>query len=586
MPLPSDSGSGARAMSKQFKVLLPTSFHKLRISDELAGCFDAGEGEGAPEPTALVVSPFGKVWRVEVVRDGHGASLGRGWAEFLAAHGVGIGWFVVLRYEGGGALTVKVFDTSLCIKEFGAPAAVMPSKSCKSIFCKPQFIRIFHSNLSEKMMLPARFVKDYVSEECLNSRIAIIFSPIAKFWRVELKNDQSGIFFTGGWSQFLDFHGIKNGEVLLLKYEGNMVFKFKAFGLSGCQKDFKNQNAGIQLNTKKQQETPPIRKRKSNDEKSSSEENKRLKTPVTSPSPSDPSLEKPYQIGTSSWIKKRINTYALEQFLALSVKFCNSIGFRMACTITLKTATNSTRSWQVRGTAYKWHRYIIGVGWKSFCQDNRLKAGDLCTFNIIETTLWHVTITRSALAADTFNKQKKPPCSSSRDKKGSSSREGAKRPKPSMAHFSKVQVPPSYARRCAYDVGPPPWIRKQMNASTIRNRLVRMVILAFDSRKLVIGVKIIQNTYEPVWHRPSAIRLSCGDAARSCSRPRSTAIILGGLVVSRRRRVVTLLGPVGKNSARRTELRLVMSAPSMSSKPSCGMSSSHAVAKLWLLQPA
>jgi hypothetical protein len=66
-----------------------------------------------------------------------------------------------------------------------------------------------------------------------------------------------------------------------------------------------------------------------------------------------------------------------------------------------------------------------------------------------------------------------------------------------MAHFSKVQVPPSYARRCAYDVGPPPWIRKQMNASTIRNRLVRMVILAFDSRKLVIGVKIIQNTYEP-----------------------------------------------------------------------------------------
>ncbi|ONM18772.1 hypothetical protein ZEAMMB73_Zm00001d004358 [Zea mays] len=394
MPLPSDSGSGARAMSKQFKVLLPTSFHKLRISDELAGCFDAGEGEGAPEPTALVVSPFGKVWRVEVVRDGHGASLGRGWAEFLAAHGVGIGWFVVLRYEGGGALTVKVFDTSLCIKEFGAPAAVMPSKSCKSIFCKPQFIRIFHSNLSEKMMLPARFVKDYVSEECLNSRIAIIFSPIAKFWRVELKNDQSGIFFTGGWSQFLDFHGIKNGEVLLLKYEGNMVFKFKAFGLSGCQKDFKNQNAGIQLNTKKQQETPPIRKRKSNDEKSSSEENKRLKTPVTSPSPSDPSLEKPYQIGTSSWIKKRINTYALEQFLCLAPAFCNQIELRRRCEIVLKTSINSNHSWRVGGLSQKKGSYIIGPGWKKFCTENRVKVGDVCTFNVIETQLWHVVITR------------------------------------------------------------------------------------------------------------------------------------------------------------------------------------------------
>ncbi|WVZ84965.1 hypothetical protein U9M48_031930 [Paspalum notatum var. saurae] len=113
-------------MAKQLKVLMPPSFHKLRISDHLAGCFDAagggGKGSGAEAarrgPTALVVSPFGgKVWRVEVGRDGDGAFLGRGWAEFLAAHGVGVGWFVVLRHEGGGALTVKAFDTSFCIKE-------------------------------------------------------------------------------------------------------------------------------------------------------------------------------------------------------------------------------------------------------------------------------------------------------------------------------------------------------------------------------------------------------------------------------------------------------------------------------------
>jgi hypothetical protein len=92
-----------------------------RISDELSGCFEAGDG--APEPTALVVSPFGKVWRVAVGRDGDGAFLGRGWADFLAAHGIGLGFFVVLRHEGGGTLTVKVFDTSLCIKGFSAPAA-------------------------------------------------------------------------------------------------------------------------------------------------------------------------------------------------------------------------------------------------------------------------------------------------------------------------------------------------------------------------------------------------------------------------------------------------------------------------------
>jgi hypothetical protein len=105
-------------MIKQLKVLMPPSFHKLvstqppsiaeglkrrrftddlnsllirqPISDELAGCFDAssGGGTGVPGPTALVVSPFGKVWRVDVGRDGDGKFLGRGWADFLAAHGI------------------------------------------------------------------------------------------------------------------------------------------------------------------------------------------------------------------------------------------------------------------------------------------------------------------------------------------------------------------------------------------------------------------------------------------------------------------------------------------------------------------
>jgi hypothetical protein len=99
-------------------------------------------------------------------------------------------------------------------------------------------------------VIPLRFVKSYVTEECLNSRTAVILSPLGKFWQIRLENNQSGIFFAGGWSQFLEFHGISKGDVLLLRYEGNMVFKFKAFGLSGCQKDFKNKDAGINQSEK------------------------------------------------------------------------------------------------------------------------------------------------------------------------------------------------------------------------------------------------------------------------------------------------------------------------------------------------
>lgn len=264
----------------------------------------------------------------------------------------------------------------------------MASRSSKGISRKPQFIRIIYPDITEKMVcklfhilcfprtrhllelsrlemyyehflllyvslqiIPARFVKHYVTKECMNSRRAVIFSPLGKFWQIELEKNQSGMFFTGGWSHFLEFHGISKGDILLLRYEGNMVFKFKAFGLSGCQKDFKNQDAHvkIQKSEKKniitclwqikmpeifqgnvlitfvfsglsdievqQESISPIRKRKS---KSSSEENKRQKNSVTSLS-RKPSLKKPdYQIGPPCWIRREISTCALLKYLVSS----------------------------------------------------------------------------------------------------------------------------------------------------------------------------------------------------------------------------------------------------------------------------
>lgn len=68
------------------------------------------------------MSPYGQVWRVEVNRDDDGAFLGRGWPEIVAAHGIGVDWFLVLRHEGGGVLTDKAVDANFCIAEFHGPA--------------------------------------------------------------------------------------------------------------------------------------------------------------------------------------------------------------------------------------------------------------------------------------------------------------------------------------------------------------------------------------------------------------------------------------------------------------------------------
>jgi hypothetical protein len=150
----------------------------------------------------------------------------------------------------------------------------MLSRASKEVTCKPQFISLIHKGSMEKMegesllilcsmfglqmyvlfhfpvianlqKIPTKFLKHYV-EEYLNTHIAVLVSPLGKFCRIEFERNQSGIFFAGCWLQFLAFHGIVDGDVLLFSYEGNMMFRFKAFGLNGLQKYLKNQNTGNQ----------------------------------------------------------------------------------------------------------------------------------------------------------------------------------------------------------------------------------------------------------------------------------------------------------------------------------------------------
>ncbi|KAF2933459.1 hypothetical protein DAI22_04g084500 [Oryza sativa Japonica Group] len=430
--MPGDhAGAGAAvgaAKAMQLKVLMPSSFHKMRISDELAADLlgergdGGGGGGGAPRRAARVVSPVGKVWDVEVGRDddgdGGGAFLGRGWAEFAAAHGLGMGWFVVVRHEGGGVLTVKLFDTTCCLWDFGARPAVVTTRSgrARDASHKPQFLRVLLPGFMEKMRIPAKFVQHYIAEEHLNIHMASILSPLGKFWRIELEKDELGMFFKGGWLQFLSFHGISPGDVVLLRHEGNLVFKIKVFGINGCKKDLKTKDdITIQQSARNQHETPSFSTRKCNKNsrfgedcknqlqeipcsiKGSRKKGRETKRPKKSKSI--------YEIGPPSWIKKEISNYMLENGnISLPGIFCKSIGLVEETTITLminssrgRSSSSSSRSWEVACSVNK-NGYgccnLLPSGWKRFCQANGLLVGDVCTFSVVEATLWHVAIDR------------------------------------------------------------------------------------------------------------------------------------------------------------------------------------------------
>uniref|UniRef100_A0A8R7QKP2 TF-B3 domain-containing protein n=1 Tax=Triticum urartu TaxID=4572 RepID=A0A8R7QKP2_TRIUA len=145
------SSNCAKTIKIQQCVKLPDSKY-LHINDELAGCFgteDHGDGR-----TALVLSPFGKnVWPVKVDRDAKGAFLGDGWPQFVAAHGIGVGWYLVIRHEGCGVLTLKAFDASFVIKEFGLTITVLSPAEIENAFArKPQFIVPLQRSFMEKMV--------------------------------------------------------------------------------------------------------------------------------------------------------------------------------------------------------------------------------------------------------------------------------------------------------------------------------------------------------------------------------------------------------------------------------------------------
>ncbi|KAM0906912.1 hypothetical protein ACQ4PT_016451 [Festuca glaucescens] len=408
---------GERSMTTQLKMVLPGSSEKLRISDELAKCFDSGDGGAGM--TAFLVSPFGSaIWQVEVGRDGDGAFLGRRWAEFVEAHGISVGWFLVFRHVGRGVLTVKAFDRTFFIKDFGQTLTVpgLPAAQIETGHArKPQFLMPLFPHCMDKMPIPAEFLKRrYISDEELNRRKATFVNPSSDFWHIDLEKDGSNVFFAGGWSKFLKFQGIAVGQAILIRYQGNMIFTFEVFELTGCRQKLVKQGSRFQLtenseetyssqDTEQNKEANPSKKNAHSSKEAQSQkeahisrrkrkrsEEKRM--PRSSTNPFDKRTYCEYETGSQPWIRKKLKSSALSQPY-FPGEFCKKVGFLKKCTITLKSSEKKG-PWEVQGLVYETGKFKLSKGWSTFRWDSRLKEGDVCTFNVINRGLWHVDIER------------------------------------------------------------------------------------------------------------------------------------------------------------------------------------------------
>ncbi|KAJ4763163.1 B3 domain-containing protein [Rhynchospora pubera] len=119
-----------------FKFLFPGLSANLRIPSK----FQRHIPSELPKK-AVLLCPRHQVWEVEVCQAGPDIFFQRGWPEFMKAHDMHIGYFLLFQYNGNMNFEVKVFDTTCCLKDYSL-------KHCTSA-AAPPYIKIEDSSTNE-----------------------------------------------------------------------------------------------------------------------------------------------------------------------------------------------------------------------------------------------------------------------------------------------------------------------------------------------------------------------------------------------------------------------------------------------------
>jgi hypothetical protein len=101
--------------------------------------------------------------------------------------------------------------------------------------------------------------------------MATFVTPFRDFWHIHLEKDGSNVLFAGVWSKFLEFQGITEGEFLLIRYQGNMMFTIEVFGRTGCRRKLGKQGIRFQR-TENSEDTNSSQQTELSEEATSSQE--------------------------------------------------------------------------------------------------------------------------------------------------------------------------------------------------------------------------------------------------------------------------------------------------------------------------
>ncbi|WOK95216.1 B3 domain-containing protein [Canna indica] len=294
---------------------------------------------------------------------------------------------------------------------------------------RPQFFKVLLPGFSEELLIPPRFSKNHVAHE--NHRMATIMSPLGNLWQITLEREGGDrVYFSSGWEEFARAHELRVGFVLVFRYEGNMVFGVKVFDLSGCLKEYDEENARSSSNgsmsVNEEQRLGrvaesercilysfgdyPTEEEEEEDDKDDygmktrfGQLNIRLECcseeDVEEKEKGEDDNKKIKSTQLQSWKKKgqpefvkKIGASTLRyKSLIVPKQFCSMHGLIHKQEMVLKVKDMEGRYWSVDFRHGK-NQNFFKHGWEDFSQANNLEIGDRCVFQLVSRKEMHVEI--------------------------------------------------------------------------------------------------------------------------------------------------------------------------------------------------
>ncbi|CAK9166405.1 unnamed protein product [Ilex paraguariensis] len=98
----------------------------------------------------------------------------------------------------------------------------------------PEFFKIFAPDLcSQRLRIPPAFLKNFNGDL---PQKAVLKSPCKRSWWVHVNSVNQNFFFQEGWEEFVQYHSLEFGDILVFSYVGTSKFYVSLYGKNSCKK--------------------------------------------------------------------------------------------------------------------------------------------------------------------------------------------------------------------------------------------------------------------------------------------------------------------------------------------------------------